>query len=87
MSSTTYTLANWNTGMTITPQKGDRPEPTPRELIVTRAVETRDGWRGQVIVDQEIVYETEPVLGGEASQTVLSEANGYVVDRVKALFR
>ena len=87
-----YTIANWTTGMNISPHKGDRPAPTPRELIATRAVETKAGWVGQVIVDQEIVYETTPSRdvyeddGRTASEAVQAEANDYVVSRIKRLF-
>jgi hypothetical protein len=87
MNSTTYTIANWNTGMSINPQKGERPEPTPRELIVTRAVETKDGWLGQVIIDSEIVWETDHKTDMEnPAAAAVQDANAYVIDRIKALF-
>lgn len=90
MSSTTYTISNWNAGLAWGPEKGERPQPTPKELIATRAVETKDGWRGQVIIDSEIVWETEPITGsGEdeaASTFVQRQANAYVIDRIKSLF-
>lgn len=87
MNSTTYTIANWNTGMSLNPQKGERPEPTPRELIVTRAVETKNGWLGQVIIDREIVWETEPKTDMDnAAEAAVQDANAYVIDRIRALF-
>ena len=77
-STVTYTL-----GM----EPGRKPEPAPRGLICTRAVETRGGWIGQVIIDTEIVYETPPITGEEdAGEMAQQEANSYVIERVKALF-
>ncbi len=54
-------------------------------MIVTQAVQTKDGWRGQVIVDKEIVYETTPVKGS-AGEDAVQAANRRVVDAFKAMF-
>lgn len=77
------------TGIAITAGDGAKPEPTPKGLIVTRAVETKAGWVGQVIVDKDIVYESEAFLDDEdrrGSELSLAEVNSYVVDKVKRLF-
>jgi hypothetical protein len=82
--SITYgTMAGANYSWTVSPTRGERPEPTPSGLIATRAVETREGWLGQVIIDKEIVFQTDPYREGEDAIKV---ANGHVVGKVKALF-
>lgn len=91
MTSTNYTIANWNTGISLTPEKGERPAPTPRELIATRAVETMRGWVGQVIIDSQIIWESDFVVDDEddnlpASASAQQQANAYVIERVKNLF-
>jgi len=52
-------------------------------LVATRAVETIDGWCGQVLVDSEIVYQGE---GQPTKQDAKAEANKCVVNAVKSLF-
>lgn len=61
---------------------GDRPK-TPSGLIVTAAVQTKEGWLGQVIVDKEIVFESGACDEADAAVEI---ANKRVVDAVKALF-
>lgn len=78
--NSTFT-AGWN-GMWLTPDT-NKPEKTPEGLIVTRAVETQDGWRGQILVDKEIVFETEAT---NESQDALAAVNIRVVTRIKKLF-
>ena len=79
----TYTLGNSSAGFGLPVEQGERPKDPPKGLIITRAVQTKAGWVGQVIVDKEIVYETEVCDDGDEAQ---EEANTYVVDRVKNLF-
>lgn len=84
MSISTYgTLTGSNYGITFSPSTGDAAPRTPSGLIVTQAVQTKDGWLGQVIVDKQIVWES-PLKGdgGDAIHT----ANGRVVDAFKELF-
>lgn len=85
---------NWNvmSGSPVTYtlgiDSGGKPEKTPAGLITTRAVETKDGWVGQVIVDKEIVYETALYMHSEENPDELAmiEVNAYVVERIKGLF-
>lgn len=77
------TIASTGTTMTLTVPSGAEPPRTPSGLIATRAVETKDGWLGQVIVDKEIVLET-PLT--RYSDTAIREANKRVVTAIKALF-
>lgn len=84
-SSTTYgTLAGSSYGITFTPDLNREKHPeTPSGLIVTQAVQTMRGWRGQIIVDKDIVWESDPQEDGkEAVQT----ANARVVQAMKTLF-
>lgn len=83
MSYVTYgTSAGSTYSLSLSPTEGDRPR-TPSGLIVTRAVETRDGWLGQILVDKEIVYQGDPHEGGDDA---IKEANSLVVSAVKGLF-
>lgn len=77
------TYGNSTTGYTLTLGSGTKPEQTPGGLITTRAVETKKGWRGHVIIDKEIVYETKPKTNADDA---MKEVNRYVMNRVKALF-
>ena len=76
------TTAGSTYSISLSPTEGDRPE-TPSGLIVTRAVETKDGWFGQILVDKEIVYQSEPHEDGDEA---IKAANARVVGAVKGLF-
>lgn len=80
---TYYTLTNSSSGFTVSPSTDAASPKTPSGLIVTRAVETKDGWLGQVIVDKEIVWETD---AEDRSKDAIQAANARVVEAVKALF-
>jgi len=75
-------LAGSNYTLTLNPESGERPK-TPSGLIVTRAVQIRHGWLGQVIVDKSIVWETVPLSEGEEA---IQAANAHVVAVASALF-
>lgn len=62
--------------------RGERPE-TPSGMIVTQAVQTKEGWLGQVIVDKEIVWESDLRDEGEDA---IQKANSRVVEAIKDLF-
>lgn len=49
----------------------------------TQAVQTKDGWLGQVIVDKEIVWESEAY---DDSEDAIQDANTQVVEVFRALF-
>jgi hypothetical protein len=82
---------NWNittNGMIIDSTSGERPVKTPKELIVSRAVEAKDGWLGQIIMSGEIVYETEPQVGDEdetGAEKALALVNQHILDAFKRL--
>lgn len=84
MSTNTYTIATTGTSIALNPSEGSRPAATPSGLIVTRAVETKAGWVGQIIVDKEILWQGEPTRHAMDAQ---EEANYRVVQRIKKLFR
>lgn len=85
MSTYSYgTLTGSSYGMTIKPVTDDAKPKTPSGLIVTQAVQTKDGWLGQVIVDKEIVWESIPELEGEDA---VQAANSHVVTAIKALLQ
>jgi hypothetical protein len=69
-------------GVTLTTGIGETPKPPPKDLIATRAVESQDGWLGQIIMLGEIVYETKPQ---ETSQRALGKVNQRVHNRFRRL--
>ena len=85
MTYTTYgTLSGSSYGFAITPQTAGEKPTTPPGLIVTQAVQTRHGWLGQVLVDKQIVWESDLDEDGEAAVQV---ANARVVEAVTWLLR
>lgn len=70
----------YSTGLVFDTKTGERPAPTPRELVATRAVEAKDGWLGQILMSGEIVYETRP-------QKTSQKALGKVNTRIHNAFR
>lgn len=84
MTSTYATLTASNYGFTISPSTTDHKVPkAPSGLVVTQAVQTKDGWLGQVIVDKEIVWEGAAEEDGEDA---IQAANAKVVQVFRALF-
>lgn len=78
------TVSGSSYGMSISPEStGTRPK-TPAGLIVTQAVQTRDGWLGQVIVDKDIVWESDAQEDGEVA---VKAANTRVVEVLRKLFQ
>jgi hypothetical protein len=83
----TYNTSNNTTtlsysGITLATGEGQMPAKTPKELIATRAVESKDGWLGQIIMSGEIVYQTKPQ---DTSQDALTKVNRRVHNRFKRL--
>ena len=56
----TNSTITWTSGVVLDTKSGDRPASTPKELLSTRAIESKDGWLGQIVMSGEIVYQTEP---------------------------
>lgn len=86
MSTSTFgygTLTGSNYGITFAPTTGEKAPKTPSGLVVTQAVQTKDGWLGQVIVDKEIVWESDTTPDGEDA---IRAANTRVVEAFKTLF-
>lgn len=86
------TLSSSGNSFNLPVNQGGSPEPPPKGLLATRAVEIKDGWIGQVLVDREIVWEsdaiTEADVGdnerpGDVAQDL---ANDAVLNRIKRLF-
>lgn len=77
------TTAGSTYSISVSPTVGTERPRTPSGLIVTRAVETKDGWMGQVLVDKEIVFQGDACEDGEDA---IKEANALVVSVVKGLF-
>jgi len=78
------TVSGSSCGITLAPQAADEKPRTPSGLIVTQAVQTKDGWLGQVIVDKEIVWESAPDEDGQAA---VQAANSRVVEVFRQLFQ
>lgn len=69
------------------------PIKTPTGIIVTRSVETKDGWVGQIIVDKTIVWESEPLEDGDdqkyestGQRQAVKAANERVIGALTRLF-
>jgi len=90
--ATTYGSGNssitYSTGIVLDTGTGERPKPTPKELIATRATETLNGWVGQIIMSGEIVYETEPQNEDEDDELSGSEKALEIVNtRIHEAFK
>lgn len=81
-SNTTLTGSSY--GITFTPETSHERPKTPSGLVVTQAVQTKEGWLGQVIVDKEIVWESDAEHHGEDA---IRSANERVVEAFRDLFR
>ena len=79
----TYTISSSPAGILWPQGDGSTPDRTPKGMLVTRAVETKEGWLGQLIIDKEIVYQSEPMLD---SNDAMAEVNTRVIERLKQLF-
>ena len=77
------TITGSTYGITLTPASAESKPKTPAGLIVTQAVQTKDGWLGQVIVDKQIIWESRAFLSAEDATQA---ANERVVEAVKVLF-
>jgi len=78
-------LQTGNSGWTLAPETTD-PVKTPTGLLATRAIETKSGWVGQIILDKEIIWESEPLSGEDAQKHVTAEASQRVVQALRQLF-
>lgn len=85
MTVTTYgSLSGSSYGITLSPGTSEQRPKTPAGLIVTQAVQTKDGWLGQVIIDKEIVWES--AVGADDGDDAVRAANSRVVDVLRQLF-
>ena len=71
-----------NTGIALVPTDAERIT-TPKGLVVTRAVQMKDGWVGQIIIDKAIAWEGEPQ---EEEREATQQATQRVVDRLRTIF-
>lgn len=78
------TISTSASGMTLNPERRDERPKTPPGLIVTTAVETKDGWLAQIIVDRAIVF--EKLLDWGDADDAIEEANSRVVRAFRDLF-
>lgn len=69
--------------MTLIPTTAAPPKNTERGLFATAAVQTKDGWLSQVIVDREIIREFGPF---KTSAEAMEAANSHIVKRIRKLF-
>lgn len=80
-SGQTYTLTGSGLSATLHPEA--TPTRAPKALFLTRAVETQDGWVGQLLIDGDIVYQTNFIEDGREA---VNRANNFLVERIKSLF-
>jgi hypothetical protein len=79
-STSAANLTFTSTGMVLDTTTGQAPARTPKELIATRAIESKDGWLGQIIMAGEIVHQTKP-------QPTSADALGKVNRRIHNAFK
>lgn len=79
---TSYT-STATSGITLSAGVSAEPSAVPKALIATRAVQTKEGWRGQVIVAEDIVWESD--YGSGFAHQAEEEATYRVIDRIKRL--
>lgn len=77
------TSGTLSTGITLTTTASPAPVSAPTGLIATRAIQTKDGWRGQIIVAEEIVWESD--YGSPTAREAAEDATYRVLDRIKRL--
>ena len=62
------------------------PVKTPAGLLATRAVQTKAGWVGQIIVDKEVIWESKPFRTDKESQkTATAAASERVLGALRKL--
>ena len=88
MSNQWYGSATGGMTLNVVPTE---PMKTPTGLLVTRAVETKDGWVGQIVVDKTIVWESEGVPNDDdrpetGERKAVKAANERVVGALARLF-
>src|SRR3954447_24458340 len=79
----TYASTTATNGIMFAPAGSPPPAGAPKGLIVTRAIETRDGWVGQIIVAEAIIWESEPTKKAHQAERA---ATRRVIERIKNLF-
>lgn len=72
MSLITGTTTTLN-GISISSGSSPAPVSVPSALIVTRAVETKEGWVGQICVGGIIIWETAPKNNSTKAETEATE--------------
>lgn len=80
--SNTYSVTTSN-GIMLAAGASPVPSSAPKGLIVTRAVEVKDGWTGQVVVAEEIVREK---VGFATAEKAERWATSVVTKAIKGLF-
>jgi hypothetical protein len=63
-------------------KEGERPKEASRSLLSTRAIQTMEGWVGQIIMSSEIVHETKAQESSEEALEIVSE---HIHKRIKKL--
>lgn len=91
---------NWNIiggstyGLVLDPTTAEKPKDPPKGLIATQAVQTTAGWYGQVVVDGQIVAESDPFTeqgqqdqldDDPPSRAAIRWANAHVVTAFRQL--
>jgi len=74
--------SNSYSGFNVPPGES-KSEHTPKGLLITRAVQMVGGWVGQIIVDRNVVWQSEPT---DDEDGALKAANDRVVNVLGTLF-
>ena len=73
---TAYTGNTTLNGVTISAGTSPDPARAPKGLIVTRAVQVKAGWVGQIVVAEDIIWESEVFTDGESDDEIVEIDNG-----------
>jgi hypothetical protein len=82
-SYVTYSLGNSSYPLTLDVEQGKKPK-TPEGLLASTAVQTIDGWIGQIIVDKSIVWESKFFTNVDDA---MEAANQRIVKQLGRIFR
>jgi hypothetical protein len=92
MNTNGMTVTTSSTGYAVIGE-GNKPVSTPAGLLNTRAVETIEGWVGQIILDKNIIWQSEGFHNDsedeydkKAERRAVRAANQRVIERLAKLF-
>lgn len=81
-SASTMPITWTTTGQIIDTVRGERPAKASEALLSTRAVESKRGWLGQIVMLGNVVYEVGPF---KTSEKAMRRVNSRIYERIRLL--